>query len=52
MVPSLVLCFILQVMVSEDSSHAYNVVVDNTRAYAQFVTLGSYLLVQDTKMTR
>lgn len=27
-------------------------VMDNVRAYKQFVTVGSYMLVQDTKLTR
>ena len=27
-------------------------VLDNARAYAPFVTVGSYLLIQDTKLTR
>lgn len=40
------------VMVSEDSSHSYNAVISNMRAYWQFVSKGSYLLVQDTKLTR
>lgn len=41
-----------RVMVSEDSSHTYTAVWANLLAYAQFVTPGSYLLVQDTKLTR
>jgi cephalosporin hydroxylase len=40
------------VMVSEDSSHAYHHVMPNLQAYKEFVTVGSYLLVQDTKTTR
>ena len=34
------------------SAHLYDMVVDNARAYAPFVTVGSYLLIQDTKLTR
>lgn len=34
------------VMVSEDSIHQYPVVMDNLRAYWEFVSIGSYLLVQ------
>jgi cephalosporin hydroxylase len=40
------------VLVSEDSNHEYDVVLENAHAYAPFVTIGSYLLIQDTKLTR
>lgn len=38
------------VMVIEDGNHLYPTVYRNINAYAQFVTPGSYLVVQDTKM--
>ena len=37
------------VLVMEDSSHAYKHVRENMRAFADFVTPGSYLIVQDTR---
>ena len=40
------------VLVSEDSNHNYDIVLGNARAYAPFVSVGSYLLIQDTKLTR
>ncbi len=40
------------VMVIEDSIHYYQVVMDNIQTYWKFVTAGSYLLVQDTKLKR
>lgn len=40
------------VMISEDSAHAYQMVLDNMRAYWPIVSVGSCMLVQDTKMTR
>jgi cephalosporin hydroxylase len=42
----------LRVAVIEDSFHAYNMVLRNLDAMAQFVTPGQLLLVQDTKLTR
>lgn len=42
----------LVVMVIEDSSHYYDAVTDNLNSYWKFVTPGSYLLVQDTKLKR
>lgn len=42
----------LVVMVVEDSIHYYQIVLDNITAYWQFVTPGSYMLVQDTKLQR
>lgn len=40
------------IMVIEDSIHYYDVVMDNMKHYWRFVTPGSYLLVQDTKLKR
>jgi cephalosporin hydroxylase len=40
------------VLVSEDSDHSYEHALGNARAYAPFVSKGSYLLIQDTKVTR
>lgn len=37
------------VVVIEDSSHTYDMVLANIRAYGRFVTPGSYMLVQDTR---
>jgi len=38
-----------RVVVIEDSAHKYDMVLSNIRAYSQFVTPGSYMLVQDTR---
>lgn len=38
------------VMVVEDSSHQDKVVLRNMESYWQFVTPGSYLIVQDTRL--
>ena len=40
----------LPILVMEDSDHTYEHVVDNIFAFARFVTPGSYLIVQDTRM--
>lgn len=42
----------LVVMVIEDSTHSYKEVMENINIYWKFVTSGSYLLVQDTKLKR
>jgi cephalosporin hydroxylase len=42
----------LPVLVVEDSNHAYAVVRANLWAYWAFVTPGSYLIVQDTRLGR
>ena len=41
-----------RVVVIEDSTHEYPVVLTNIKAYAKFVTPGSYMLVQDTRCGR
>jgi cephalosporin hydroxylase len=41
-----------RVVVIEDSNHLTEVVANNLHAYAQYVTPGSYLIVQDMKMHR
>lgn len=41
-----------RVVVIEDSGHIYDMVLDNCRHYHSLVTPGSYLIVQDTKLTR
>jgi len=41
-----------RIVVMDDCSHAYQHVLDNMNAYEQFVTVGSYLIVQDTKLDR
>ena len=40
------------VMVMQDGSHQYEDVMNDLILYDKFVTSGSYLIVQDTKMTR
>lgn len=40
------------VLVMEDSDHTTSHVEENIRLFAPFVTQGSYLVVQDMKMTR
>ena len=40
------------ILVIDDSNHLTEVVLENINAYARFVTPGSYLIVQDTKMFR
>ena len=40
------------VLAIEDGNHAYADTLGNSRALAQFVTKGSYLLIQDTKLDR
>lgn len=40
------------VLVMEDGNHLTKTVHENINAYAKFVTPGSYLIVQDTKMKR
>ena len=42
----------LPVLVMDDSNHKLQVVKANLRAYARFVTKGSYFIVQDTRMGR
>mmetsp|Transcript_34217 Transcript_34217/g.97209 ORF Transcript_34217/g.97209 Transcript_34217/m.97209 type:complete len:372 (-) Transcript_34217:89-1204(-) len=41
-----------KVMVMHDGSHAYADVLEDLRNYDKFTTVGSYMVVQDTKMTR
>lgn len=41
-----------RVLVMEDSTHEKPVVLANVKAYGQFVTPGSYLIVQDTRCGR
>ena len=40
------------VMVIEDSNHLTETVLENLNAYAKYVTPGSYMIVQDMKMSR
>jgi cephalosporin hydroxylase len=40
------------VMVMQDGSHQYEDVLNDLRLYDKYVTPGSYMIVQDTKMTR
>lgn len=41
-----------RVMVMHDGSHFYKDVIKDLNNYDRFVTVGSYMVVQDTKMTR
>ncbi len=41
-----------RVLVIEDSTHVKEVVLANIKAYARFVTPGSFMLVQDTRCGR
>jgi len=41
-----------KVMVMHDGSHSYGDVLADLKAYDKFTTVGSYMVVQDTKMTR
>mmetsp|Transcript_94553 Transcript_94553/g.216290 ORF Transcript_94553/g.216290 Transcript_94553/m.216290 type:complete len:381 (-) Transcript_94553:81-1223(-) len=41
-----------RVLVMHDGSHWYNDVLTDLMSYDRFITVGSYMIVQDTKMTR